>query len=82
MLLVKSITPKKINKLYLKPTALSAVFIAFLTAFQGQVAHGLVNGIGAVGLSLPTINTQMGGDDVAGLIHIGFNQVGDMASDL
>ncbi len=43
MLLVKLITPKKINKLYLKPTALSAVFIAFLTAFQGLAAHAQDN---------------------------------------
>lgn len=67
MLLVKSITPKKINKLYLKPTALSAVFIAFLTAFQGQVAHAQDNspysryGIGDLVPSTNISSRAMGG---------------------
>ena len=38
MLLVKSITPKKINGLQLKPTALNVLFIAFLTACSCSVS--------------------------------------------
>jgi hypothetical protein len=75
MLLVKSTTPKKINGLHLKPTALSVFFVAFFLLFFGSSVMAQDNspytryGVGDLVPSTNVNSRGMGG------ISAGYNEI-------